>query len=61
MQNYITAILIFLVVEEAMTWGFYGMLLYNCCIGYRLTYNRLPKQSWLKRIRKGFDDHRSHP
>jgi hypothetical protein len=23
-QNYITAILIFLVVEQAMTWGFYG-------------------------------------
>lgn len=25
-QNYITAILIFLVVEMLMTWGFYGML-----------------------------------
>lgn len=24
-QNYITAILIFLVVEMLMTWGFYGM------------------------------------
>lgn len=26
-QNYITAILIFLVVEMLMTWGFYGMLI----------------------------------
>lgn len=24
-QNYITAILIFLVVEMLLTWGFYGM------------------------------------
>jgi hypothetical protein len=24
-QNYITAILIFLVIEMLMTWGFYGM------------------------------------
>lgn len=24
-QNYITAILLFLVVEMLMTWGFYGM------------------------------------
>lgn len=33
-QNYITAILIFLVVEEAMTWGFYGTFLYNHSIGH---------------------------
>jgi hypothetical protein len=26
-QNYITAILIFLVIEMLMTWGFYGSLL----------------------------------
>lgn len=25
-QNYITAILIFLIVEMLMTWGYYGML-----------------------------------
>jgi hypothetical protein len=24
-QNYITAIIIFLIVEMLMTWGFYGM------------------------------------
>lgn len=23
-QNYITAIIVFLIVEELMTWGFYG-------------------------------------
>jgi len=26
-QNYITAILVFLVVEMLMTWGFYGLCL----------------------------------
>ena len=32
-QNYITAIIIFLVVEMLMTWGFYGMLAgYPCCM-----------------------------
>lgn len=29
-QNYITAILIFLVIEMLMTWGFYGMSF--CCL-----------------------------
>jgi hypothetical protein len=24
-QNYITAILVFLIVEQLMTWGFYGI------------------------------------
>lgn len=42
-QNYITAILVFLVVEMLMTWGFYGTsCLGKPCVGL-LTTPRLPE------------------
>lgn len=42
-QNYITAILVFLVVEMLMTWGFYGEILSTFCGGLLLTVCRLPQ------------------
>lgn len=49
-QNYITAILLFLVVEMLMTWGFYGgfssrIMLYPTRADIK---ERLLKQKWRK-------------
>jgi hypothetical protein len=36
-QNYITAIIIFLIIEMLMTWGFYGMRAQICSLMHSLT------------------------
>ena len=45
-QNYITAIIVILIIEQLMTWGFYGMN-YNDSILDQISNDiRLPKPSW---------------
>jgi len=47
-QNYITAIIIFLIVEMLMTWGFYGKKLLYFELKIIVNENRLFKQIWLE-------------
>jgi hypothetical protein len=55
-QNYITAIIIFLVVEMLMTWGFYGMSISHdhICIMANLVRLRKPERG--KRRLKSVND-----
>jgi hypothetical protein len=50
-QNYITAILVFLIVEQLMTWGFYGMpFVLGVFLSCDLTFfpSRLSKPTWVE-------------
>lgn len=52
-QNYITAILVFLIIEQLMTWGFYGMPKRLFHVRSRhLTISRLPKPTWIECFRQ---------
>ncbi len=57
-QNYITAIIIFLIVEQLMTWGFYGQSTYPTHLSRILTLFRLPEPSRLQHRSKGTPGHR---